>query len=100
MARCVAGPMPSKKHYRAVDCAQNLVAAACCARNLRSVFALLALLKRGAERRKAQGLARPPGAVACGPGHACEACPSPLAIGDPRLSALHHGVFVKPSPTH
>src|SRR5262245_9044113 len=32
--------------------------------------------------------------------HAWWACLGPLAVGDPRLSALHHGVFVRPSPTH
>jgi hypothetical protein len=53
--------------------------------------ALLALFARGAERRKTQGLARPLEPLRTAR-HACEACLGPLAIGDPRLSALHHGV--------
>ena len=39
--------------------ARLLVTAAGCARDLRSAFSLLALVKRGAERRKAQGFAAP-----------------------------------------
>src|SRR5262245_34757259 len=68
-----------------------LVAAAGCARALRSSSALLALFKRGAERRKTQGFARPLEPLPTAR-HACEACLGPRAIGDPRLSALHHGV--------
>jgi hypothetical protein len=70
-----------------------------CARGLRSSSALLSSLKRGAERRKAQGLARPHRPLRTAStrlrsvsGSRCD--------GDPRLSALHHGVFVRPSPTH
>jgi len=52
---------------------------------------LLALFTRGAERRKTQGFAKPLEPLLTAR-HACEACLGPLAIGDPRLSALHHGV--------
>ena len=62
-----------------------------CARALRNLFVLARPLARGAERRKAQGLARPHEPLRTAR-HACEACPCPRAIGDPRLSALHHGV--------
>ena len=71
--------------------AHSLVAAAGGARALQSSSALLALFMRGAERRKTQGLARPLEPLRTAR-HACEACLGPLAIGDPRLSALHHGV--------
>src|ERR1051325_7089129 len=62
-------------------------------------FALLALLYEGSGAPKDAGV--------CGPRSRLRRPDTLawrvwilLAIGDPRLSALHHGVFVKPSPTH
>ena len=90
--------LPVANCHGAVPWAQSFVAAACCARGLRSSSALLSSLKRGAERRKAQGLARPHRPLRTAStrlrsvsGSRCD--------GDPRLSALHHGVFVRPAHT-
>jgi hypothetical protein len=72
--------------------ARSLVSAAGCAWDLPSAFSLLPL-KRGAERRKAQGFANPLRRTRQ------RACSRSFARTS-RLSALHHGVFAGPCPTH
>ena len=78
---------------------RTLVSAACCARDLRSFFRVALPVKRGAERRKAQGFARPLGPVRTALNTLARRIRVPLRSGTLASRRSTTAIFVGPCST-